>query len=201
MLALDVSRLSQGVATWTAVGQIPSKSALSSEGISLLAAPAFRSLVAFGGYNGAPPAPAALPRLAAAAGRGSSRCSRRLLEQLCEAAGGLQRVPGPRPLAPTARMHRQCHHHHHHHTTPPPTNATAAGKYHNTVSQFAVGVKPVEPQVLIDVGPATGATPRSTRDARAAQVRGQGQRRLRAVWHTQGHRGRVPRQRAQQHLL
>jgi hypothetical protein len=52
MLALDLGRIAQGVVAWTVVGQIPSKSPLSSEGITLVPAPGLRSLVAFGGYNG-----------------------------------------------------------------------------------------------------------------------------------------------------
>lgn len=52
MLALDLGGLGAAPLAWAPVATAEPRSAIASEGLSLLAAPAAGALVAFGGYNG-----------------------------------------------------------------------------------------------------------------------------------------------------
>lgn len=52
MLVADLSLIADGEVSWEVLATIPARSALSSEGISLVSTTDGKSLVAFGGYNG-----------------------------------------------------------------------------------------------------------------------------------------------------
>lgn len=81
MLALDLGGLGAAPLAWAPVATAEPRSAIASEGLSLLAAPAAGALVAFGGYNGRYHNTVQVFRPGAAPGR----CHR-----ACSAAHGMQ---------------------------------------------------------------------------------------------------------------